>query len=46
MVWELIPGSPMVTAVVIALSGVGFWTAGLVVANHLWKRYRGDDGAE
>lgn len=46
MVWDFIPGSPMVTAVVIALIGVGFWTAGLVIANHLWNHYRGDDAGE
>lgn len=39
----LVVGSPMVQAVVLAVIGVGFWIGGLVVANYVWKRYRGED---
>lgn len=33
----------LVRAVVLALLGVGFWVGGVVVANYLWKHYRGEE---
>lgn len=35
--------SPMMKAVVLAVLGVGFWVGGVVVANYVWKHYRGED---
>lgn len=38
----LVLGESLLTGLLIALYGVAFWSAGVLVAAYLWKRWRGD----
>jgi hypothetical protein len=33
----------LIRGIVFLLLGVGFWASGFVVANWVWKRYRGEE---
>ncbi|MFA9517682.1 hypothetical protein ACERIT_10775 [Halopenitus sp. H-Gu1] len=46
MVTDLLTDPRMLSGIIWAIVGVGFWIAGPIVGYLLWKRWRGPDDAD
>lgn len=42
MVLILFVESPLMRGLLLTILGVSFWVGGVVLANYVWKRYRGE----